>query len=299
MKLLVLSDITWGLHAANPPGQVAQFLRRIVSFADPDAVLLAGDLVDDKLGPRDAYLDALSRFLHFLRRRRAAVLAVQGNWDDPRTYEEMAGSAAFTDISEHLVNYGPLSILGVSHEATQDIAFMRRMADGIHKPIDIVLAHCEFRRRPWLLLLNTRLVITGHFDTRLSLIHGKALLSMWDSPGSYALIQTHHQGWRVNLYVARPSYMPHARMRENGPAQAESLPLVASASLYRGRLSCEPQSPVFADLAYRPNYTAEVEALINARQSIRDGLSTRIAEESSLNALGVPRKHVAEFLACT
>jgi hypothetical protein len=168
---------------------------------------------------------------------------------------------------------------------------MRGLASQYQEPIDIVLTHAIFRRRPWLLLLNTRLVVTGHFDTGLSLIAGKALLSMWSSPHCYALIDTHGGNWRATLHVTNPSHMqPLLQIR--GLKQ-----LRATASLNRGKLTCSSQSESLQAMADRPNYAVEVEALLQARSRIQQGLSRRADEERQLATVGVPQVHVNEFLA--
>src|SRR3990172_4735231 len=177
VKILVLSDLCWDYPPLNPT-QTLAYLTKITRWSKPDLALLEGDLVDDKSWQRDQFWKTLHKFVRFLSSRQVAVLAVRGNWDEPDEFKKLAKIRGFRDISERLVRFGPLSILGISHAASMDIRYMRALTERYPAPTDIVLAHAQYRRRPSLLLLNTSLIVTGHFDTRLSSIHSKLLLSM-------------------------------------------------------------------------------------------------------------------------
>jgi len=282
--------------------QVLHSLQRLVCRHRPDCVLLGGDIVDDMFCPaglRDTYWRVFSEFGIFLRRHGVPALAVRGNKDDVHTYEQACQQRGIRDISEQLVELDGLRLLGVSHAATEDLRYMRRLALHHRDPIDIVLAHAAYKRRPWLLMLNTQMLITGHFDTRLCIINGTALLSMWSSPFQYALVQTRGRNWRMNLYASGRIHVQQGDHRRPTTQKIRLQVFSAFVSRFRGRLRCSPQPQAIQALAYRRDYAAEIAALINARARVKRGLTSRVQEQRRLVDLGLPKSHVAELLAGT
>jgi hypothetical protein len=276
---------------------VLHSLQELVDHHAPDCVLLAGDLVDDVFAPRDLCWRKLFEFLAFLRRHRIPALAVRGNKDDARNYEAACRLPGVRDISEQLVKFKGIRILGVSHAATKNLRYMRRIAQKHGGRIDIVLAHAEFSRRPWLMLLATQMVVTGHFDTQLSRISDKALISMWSSPSQYAAIDTEGKDWRVSLFTAMP---PDERLyaRDDRATCKVRPPLFKAVALKRGgRLRFLPQPSIYRSLLFRRSYAKEISALMKARSRVALGSTAREIEERKLTEMGISKNVIGEFLS--
>ncbi len=287
----------WSTRDQRQGLTVLYSLQELVKRHAPDCVLLAGDLVDDAFGPRNLYWQRLSEFLAFLGQRHVPVLAVRGNKDDSNRYEAVSRLPGFHDISERLVRFRGIAFLGVSHAATKNLRYMRQIAQRHSGRIDIVLAHAEFRRRPWLFSLAAQMLVTGHFDTRLSKIAGRAFLSLWSSPSQHAVIDISRRDWRIALFVAvTPEGHRHAT--SSRAVGKDHVPIFKAVALKRGGKLCFRSQPhAFRSLAFRTNYAAEVTSLLRARTKVSQKPAARQTESLRLTRQGVSKTLVREFLA--
>gem|GEM_PF-6383989 len=304
MRFLVLSDVVW-----DSEGVVLDRLQCLVRRHSPDAVLLAGDLVDnDKFGHRRVLWRRLYEFLESLGRLGIEAFAARGNWDEPRGYARACRLRGASDISERLVSYRGVKLLGVSNAATKDLRYMRDIAQRYRGPIDIVLAHAQYGRRPWLFTLNTRLIITGHFDIRLASINGTGFISLWNSPGQYALVEVRGSDWNATLFYrdgmgCRIPQEPRAkrklyRLLDHIQRTGSAAKVLASCS--GGECRRRATSPVFGLLSTCTNsqYAREVRALLRARARVSRNPSRREEEMKRLRTIGVATGTATEFLRC-
>lgn len=262
MRFLAVSDIQ-----AQP--------SRVLSVVDelsPEAVLMAGDLVD-----RGFYDGAnwrqLRHALEDLERRRIPTYIVRGNKDIPPYFE---GALPAPSRYIHSLDFpaqllGGLSIRGVSYSLTESLERVRSFETLPRTQTDILVAHTPSQRRPWLFLLSCRVILTGHFDLHLAHINDTVFVSMWEFPGQYATIDITPDKLEVTLY------------QEGKPRS----------SLLKTRCGVQLEHPI----AQSELYTRQIEALISMRRLVRRREIERIVAIQSLVALHVPLNHTREFLA--
>ncbi len=202
MRILTISDISWNFT----------FFPKITSQIDeihPDLVLLAGDLVNDMFGlvdskvvSKDEYWNDVYGLFHFLNERKIQTFFIRGNWDNSSDYDEVVSLAEkklpyVKEISDKMVEYKGCRILGLSHDFTNSLEDIRTLSEKFQRQLDIVLAHTEHKRRIWLFHLNTKIIITGHFDRQLCQIQNKVFISLESFPGQYVVID--YQPTKYNI----------------------------------------------------------------------------------------------------
>lgn len=192
MRILALSDIVW---SARQAGADLQELIALIDYVDPELVLLAGDLVDNDKRVNHArclpYWRDLGVLLDVLESRQLPCCFVQGNWDEEPEYEALAAHDYIYvhEVSDRVVNVSGLRIFGIPHAVTAKRRTMREITTRPMDPIDIVLTHADGVRRMRLFELPTRLIITGHYDQKVSLVRDKLLIAFENYPGEYAVIE--------------------------------------------------------------------------------------------------------------
>jgi predicted phosphodiesterase len=262
-------------------------LIRLVKSVKPALVLLAGDLVDDKFitkEQRRSYWSQLKEFFEFLEDSRVKTFFVKGNRDNQPQYEELASrkSAYVEEISDRRVEYKQISVLGVSHAFTDQLKTMKAIRSLYPEPLDIVLAHAEYRRRIWLFELPAKVIITGHFDEQFCLIQDKTFLSFYNFPLHHAVIDYQLEKFNV-------TYFKHPADETFGDPTSE---LMYTAQVANGRARWQPES----EARWR-QYARQMESLLLARENfekLEEGeKKQRIGE---LLKLGVFKSHIAEYL---
>jgi predicted phosphodiesterase len=195
MRILAISDISWNFVYLEELE-----LARQIEDIHPDLVLLAGDLVNDMFGirdgefySRDKYWDDVYGLFDFLNEHRIQTFCIRGNWDNSSQYDKaikLAGKkpSFVKEISEKVEEYKGLRILGLSHAFTNSLEDIRLLSEEFQEGLDLVLAHAEYKRRIWLFHLNTKLIITGHFDKQLCQIQDKVFISLGRFPAQYVVI---------------------------------------------------------------------------------------------------------------
>jgi predicted phosphodiesterase len=283
MKIFALSDIRWNAI------RLEQLIERIRGLR-PDVVLLAGDLVNDKFGSRDGrtfgaeeYWDEVAGLLAFLSGSRIQTFFVRGNWDYSAKADRILRNATrrlryVKDLSEQAANYRGVRFLGVSYAFANDLGKLKSLVRSSRQPVDIVLAHAEFKRRIWLFHLDAQLVITGHFDSQLSRVQNKVFISMDRFPAQYAVID----------YGA-------ARFTVRYVNQDAGIDVRRKATFAGGRLHWRAR-PITSLRRDSELYAARVEQLLAAGSRLEHEPADRQDIVDSLLANGVPRKHVEDYL---
>lgn len=206
MRILALSDINW---SRTRNGADLQELVALVHHVQPELVLLAGDLVDNDKGRNHQkclpYWHDLGVFLKILSGEQIHCCFVRGNWDEIAEYEALATSESLYihEISNKTVTINNLRLLGIPNAATTRKTVMRDLISTYADPVDIVLTHADGVRRMRLFELPTKLIITGHFDNKLSFAAGKALIAFENYPGQYAVIDHESDEILISYFYGR------------------------------------------------------------------------------------------------
>jgi predicted phosphodiesterase len=271
VKILIVSDITWGPATLRA-------LQEVVREVSPTVVMVAGDIVDNKSGDMEAFWHGVLAFFTYLSERGIAATYVRGNWDRSPWYDTLSQSQLpfIQNCTSRLVELAGLRILGVPHQFTNDLRSARALASVFPERVDIVLAHAENMRRVWLLRLNARVIVTGHFDEQIAQVRDKLFISTWNFPRHFVVL-----GWKARQLDIEYRYSTSAPRSSTRRATFSKKGL-----LWRDR--------PFADSR---EYGVRLDALLNARERLLSGLADKKALEQELLALGVLEGHVREYLA--
>ena len=271
VKILIVSDITWGPATLRA-------LQEAVREVQPSAVMVAGDIVDNKSGDLDACWRGVLGFFRYLSKSRIAATYVRGNWDRSPGYETLSHAKLpfIQNCTSRVIELAGLRVLGIPHQFTNNLNSARALSSAFPENVDIVLAHAENIRRVWLLLLNARVVVTGHFDEQIAEVRGKLLISTWNFPRHFVVLD-----WRprqLDIEYQYPSSHPRSSTR---------------------RATFSKRGLVWKNrpFANSEEYGRRLDALLNARERLLSGLEERKTLEQQLLALGVPERHIREYLA--
>ncbi len=279
MRILAISDISWNFTSL-------QKLTGQIEKIQPDLVLLAGDLVNDMIGISDGkvfsaqkYWDNVYSLLDFLNERKIQTFCIRGNWDNSQKYDRIIKLASkklsyVKEISEKIVEFEGIRILGLSHTFTNSLEDIRLLSENFHEQLDLVLAHAEYKRRIWLFHLNAKLIITGHFDRQFCQIQDKVLISLERFPGQYALID-----YKPAHYDIR--YFDEGLLK----------PVMRKARYAKGELAWKTNP--YQHL--RP-YADDVESLMAAKTQLGLDKSKRDKIVNALLKRGIAKRHIEEYL---
>jgi predicted phosphodiesterase len=271
MRILVLSDITWGYHTRR-------LLRETVLQSHPSLVLVAGDIVNNKIGDFETYWRHALDFFSYLSKNRIPACYVQGNWDRSPEYDKFVRRKIprIQNASCRTVTASGLRILGVPHCATNDLQFARALSRALPDNVDIVLAHAEKIRRAWLFHLPAQAVITGHFSEQVAAVRGRLFVSTWAFPAHYVVLDWGQSEIVVHYHYdyASPPQQPRVAAFSNG--------------LLAWRSRSFPNSG---------EYGHQLEDLLRARELLAEGRAQRTELDAHLRSLGIPSSHIQEYLA--
>ena len=247
---LRIAQIT-DLHIS--PYMILKHVKRVVDAvieAEPDVVVITGDLVDGIVGDGDGVAPFYRSFATELRRLSGSgayapslgVWAVPGNHD---YYEGFGNSCDFMEtasielLSNERTTLGPLTILGVD-----DLDHLRQSEEFPHLSVSeaLVASLEESEKNKFVLLLRHRPVVepstVGHFDLQLSgHTHGGQLLTL---PSSMHRIPGKPKGLLAleggsNLYVSNGAGFVGPPMRFLAPAEIVIIDLVPAQKSEVGR----------------------------------------------------------------
>lgn len=286
MRILLISDLSWD-------EDTYKLLKQKLLSLKLALVLVAGDLFNSPLA--DAW-EQVHTFLDFLERKKIKCFVVRGNWDESEDFDNFVESTRelqYTEeISGRMVEFEGLRILGIPYAMTEDLKVARQLPTIFPEKMDIVLTHALFRNRIWLFDLNTKYIITGHFDSQLCQIRDKIFISFYTFPHDYALLDYMPSNQTVTYYggVAR------GKLREvNSVARIKKGTLIwttksLNSSNHEG-LGVAPIIRRFTD-----NYASSIESLMSAKElADRNGSDRKeIVEELLLQ--GIPKSHINDYI---
>ena len=207
-RILAVSDIFWRRRPT------LDALIKLVEQHQPALVLVAGDLVNDGPGPnlknweriRLAFWEEAGKFLDYLEAQSIQAYLIRGNWDEVAEYNALMARPYkhIQEISEKQVEFNNIKILGIPHSVTNRLSTMKTIQSYCPTPVDIILTHAVGTRRVRFFELPTQMVITGHFDERLTVIRNKVMISFSSFPEHYAVIDYEPQNIGVTYFYKTP-----------------------------------------------------------------------------------------------
>lgn len=222
-RVLILTDLHWSrfsikitnkgilsLKERNVISENEKFLKvkeyiEIIDTHKPDIVLFGGDITGDG-SCGTGYYFAFAYLLQYLENCKINSVFIQGNHDTDFYYNKLIKKSSefkyAQEISGKSITIKGLTIIGVSFEDTKNKTRLKELIckNGRY---DIVLAHAELARRPWLFDFETRYIITGHYDIKFNYIDKKIFLSFFnDFPDrSYAIIDFEKKKEMISYFL--------------------------------------------------------------------------------------------------
>lgn len=229
-KILILTDLHWTKSSLDITAKDIESIKtkNIVPTKDifskihdyinlikthrPDLILFGGDLTGDG-SCGHGYHFAFIYLLQYLENCKINSVFIKGNHDDDEYYNKVFDASSkfkFTqEISGKYVEVNGLKLVGLSFEDTHDKARLKEII-SVNKKVDIVLAHAELSRRPWLFDFDTKYIITGHYDYKFNYINNKVFLSFFnDYPHiNYGIIDVQKQKDLISYFLSSESFKP-------------------------------------------------------------------------------------------
>ena len=191
MRLVLLSDLHLGYH--NPRKELARWVD-LVNAEHPDAVLIAGDIIDGSMRPLQE-----ERMAEEVQRIEAPVFACLGNHEYISGHdgaEQFYREAGITLLRDSAATLGPLCIIGrddMSNRRRLPVADLAKRAD--HSRYTILLDH-----QPYHLEQAERAGIdfqlSGHTH------RGQVWPISWITDAIYECSFGEHQRGRTHYYVS-------------------------------------------------------------------------------------------------
>lgn len=209
-KVLVLSDLFWESHLKGlTEKEVNTFTLKklgksryhcikkyasIVVHEKPSIVLFAGDITGDG-SCGHGYERAFIMLLMVLESQGIPSITIPGNHDPEEHYAEVRKRISLLKYaqegSDKRIEIKGKRILGIPYATTKRKKKLKKLINQYKGQVDIVLAHSPLKRRTWLFDFNAPLVVTGHFDQKLTSIFETVFISLnnnWEDNVSYASV---------------------------------------------------------------------------------------------------------------
>jgi DNA repair exonuclease SbcCD nuclease subunit len=287
MTILCISDINWEI----PDSNTLDIIKNEVENTSPSLVLFGGDVINDGWNEQE-HVSEFTELLNYLEESETPSFTIQGNHDEYSNYDEVIehieGLEYAKEISERVVEFEGLKILGLPYSYTHQLRKAREISDEFPEQYDIVLAHAERSRRIWLFDLEAPIIITGHFANMLCQIQDQAFISMGAYPRDSVLIEP------VNeiVYRRRSDTVRARQEMYESKVRWESRELVWEFDEYDPEVHLKRmrEMPEFAEL---------IERLIGAKQRIERSESEGVEEKEIIKELvdaGVPKTHIREYI---
>ena len=237
---LVLSDLNWHIDSkrvnredilllyessivpqSNRFRTITIYLE-IIKSVTPDIVIFAGDVTGDG-SCGHGFQNAFFYLLTALQLKGTETLFIKGDNDLEQYYTSVTNNIShltlIQEISDKAIKIRGLKILGLGFDTTADKKRMQQILDThSKKSYDIIVCHAQLKRRTFLMKLNCKCLVTGHFDNKLFKIDGKVFLSHSNDSEviNYSMISTssgistytyvfHHTRKRLEIkYVLSP-----------------------------------------------------------------------------------------------
>lgn len=178
-NILVLSDLDWGNTTSYLNRDHIDKYKALILEHNPELILFAGDLIEIK----DVGINSFCELLVFLEEKKICSAYIWGNHDfqnDIEKFESRISNLTMChDINGKEIELCGIKILGLSFNDTNSKRVLKkRIKTEKDSKFDIVLAHCENKRRPYLFNFDANLIITGHFDNKLFRFNNSTYLSL-------------------------------------------------------------------------------------------------------------------------
>ena len=159
-----------------------------------DVVLLAGDITGDGFCGH-GFQNALIILLKLLEESKIPTAFISGNHDPDEHYlpvkKWIQNYHYIHEVSDKIVDLHGVKVLGINYNTSKSKRSLKEAINTFKKPVDILLAHSQIKRRIRHFEFNSNYVITGHYDRKL-LAHRKVVFIALDNDSeecSYAVIK--------------------------------------------------------------------------------------------------------------
>ena len=210
MKVIVLSDLNWEQHLRGVTyrevlaasldtvmisryASIQKYLQ-IVIEENAELVIIAGDVTGDG-SCGHGFHHAFMLFLSILEKLKISSCFISGNHDEHIYYDQVRRYAEKLEyaheISNTSISINGLNILGVPYETTYSKSKIKNLLATYSGRYDIVVAHAQLKRRIRLFELDSKLIVTGHYDRKLFGYQGAVFVSLDndDKQISYAAME--------------------------------------------------------------------------------------------------------------
>jgi len=286
MSILCVSDIQWEI----PDIDILEMLKTGISDEDPSLVLFAGDVINDGMNSEEHTTEFI-KLLEYLEELEIASFTIEGNHDEYSNYEAVVKRTEeleyAREISGEVAEFDSLRVLGIPYSYTYYLRKARQLGDEFSGSYDIVLAHAQTSRRIWLLDLDTRFIVTGHFSEQLCEIQDYVFVSMGSFPSDRVVFRSDlneilYRRHSDSFFASQDMYEAEARVED--------------AELVWVRDEHEEDRVSLRRLS-DSNYPERFEKLISAKkrvQEVDEGEERKIIE--SLLESGTPKTHIREYI---
>jgi len=222
MKVVILSDLCWEAHLRSVTlSEVAKVdLERInitryhsiqkylsiIIKEKAEIVVFAGDVTGDG-SCGHGFHRAFMMLLSMLEKLKIHSCFISGNHDEQIYYEQVVtfakGLEYCQEISNRSVVINGMKMLGVPYETTYSKSKIKNLLSTYTEEYDLVVAHSQLKRRIRLFDLNTKMIVTGHYDRKLFAFMGSTFVALDndDSEISYATIDWTEDKWTTSINV--------------------------------------------------------------------------------------------------
>lgn len=223
------------------------------------------------------YWKNVHELLETINERKIETFFIRANWDNSPNYDQLLKLikklSYIKEISEKVEEFRGLKILGLPYSFTNDIKAIRYLSKEFQEPLDLVLAHAEYKRRVWLFHLNAKLVITGHFDRQLCQIQDKLFISLENFPGQYVVIDYKSSRYKIRYF--------------DGVGDT----VLRKAKFSSGKLIWEAKP-----FKNRRQYANKIERLMAAKERIIIGNTKSQEITNRLIKDGIPKRQIEEYI---
>lgn len=197
-RILVLSDLYWAHNLkylsdeevrqftaeqlSEPDFQTLKKYLSIIFYEEVDLVVLAGDITGDG-SCGHGYQNVVTLLLMILEAHEKPTVLISGNHDLEMNYTPLLDYMKDFDYCQEISNQSyeinGVRLFGLSYENSNKKKILKKiLKEQANEQFDLVVAHTELKRRTWLFDFNTKAIVTGHFDKKMSLIQDKLFVSL-------------------------------------------------------------------------------------------------------------------------
>ncbi|MEE9438128.1 MAG: metallophosphoesterase, partial [Saprospiraceae bacterium] len=225
MKTIILSDLYWEGHLRSiTEDEIEKFrnedidktryfsIKRylnIILEEKANLVLFAGDVTGDgSCGHGFQY--AFLILLKILESLKIDTCYISGNHDEPPYYSIVNNRVRdykyIKEISNKTIDINGVKVLGIPYETTYSktkIKALYKIIEEDKHQYDIIIAHSQLKRRIQLFDIDTKVIITGHYDRKIMAFNQSAFISLDNDSSeiSYAIFNQEESNETVSIAV--------------------------------------------------------------------------------------------------